>query len=541
MAKQAARIVNPIVRLFIQWTFVCLLAITAWTSAHSAAFLYAVDEIDTGIRMIETATGVEINTRNLTVSGVTTLNRFDSVLGAAINPLTGVMYAVIDLKHRDTNVVMRKFVTINPRSGAATDVATTDPDVVGDMQLGGLAFASNGTLYAVTNDNADVPSTLYTVDLGTGVFTFVMTLGNGLDGETIAFNPDDGKLYHASGMGIAAEKVFEAIDLNGLTVTNIPLSGATAPDLQVLGLVYDAAQGLFLGFRNDGGEGAGELFSVTSTGVETLISAMPFSEKSLAFLDTDLLPPVAGFGKRESHVYAVDRDGPYLSQLDSSTGAEIDLIGITLAGNILTGGSGLAMNPLNGELYATLVVLGERSNHRLVKLDPLTGVATLIGLTGHIMSGLTFDAEGTLYAVSADDDAPTASWLFSVNTTNAFASLVLDLGTAATPDNGEIIAFNSNNGLLYHASGGVAPLVETIDLATNGRSSLTLSGGLAFSVSALVYDPLQDRLLGANGDGSIFAMTPSGFVSSIQPARAIPLKGFGVGAMIRAVRTGCIR
>ena len=234
------------------WITVSLMILAPAAASQAAAFLYAVDEVDTGIRLIETATGVEINSRTLIISGVTALNRFDLVLGAAINPGNGVMYAFVDLKDKDTDVVTRKFVTIDPRSGEATDIAIIDV-IVADIQISALAFAPNGTLYAVTSDDADVASTLYTVDLGSGALTFVLTLGNGLDGETIAFNPDDGKLYHSSGMGVPADKVFESIDLNLLTVTNIPLSGATAPGLQVLGLVYDAQQDLFLGFRNDGG------------------------------------------------------------------------------------------------------------------------------------------------------------------------------------------------------------------------------------------------------------------------------------------------
>ncbi len=513
---------------FSLWITLGLMFLLQATATHAAAFLYAVDEVDTSIRMIEMTTGVEISAKTLIISGVTARNRFDSVLGAAINPLSGVMYAVLDLKDKDTKVLTRKFVSINPRSGIATDIA-----LIGD-ELSGLAFNSTGTLYAVTAN-----SVLYTVDPGTGVFTFVTNLGNGLDGETIAFNPDDGRLYHASGMGGAAtDKIFESIDLNTLAVSNSPLSGDTDISQQTLSLVYDRAQGLFLGFRNDGGQGSGEYFSVTTTGIETLISIMPTSEKSLAFLDTDLLPAAPGFDERVLRVYAVDRDGPYLSQIDPDTGAEIDLIGITLADPVtqanitLTGASGLAMNPLNREFFATVVVLGERSNHRLVRLDPLTGVATLIGLTGHIFSGLTFDAAGTLYAVSSDEDGFTASWLFSIDTANAFVSILFDFGTARTPGDGEIIAFNSNDGLLYHMSGntGTGKIVETIDLTADfARTPVGQSGGSLTQATALVYDPLRDIFMGADANaGGIFTMEPGGFISNLPPNRSVPLKGFGL-------------
>ena len=66
-----------------------------------------------------------------------------------------------------------------------------------------------GVLFAVTGNGA-VPETMYTLNQTNGVSTFFQTLGNGSDGEVIAYNPNDGLMYHWSGGTV----VFETINLS---------------------------------------------------------------------------------------------------------------------------------------------------------------------------------------------------------------------------------------------------------------------------------------------------------------------------------------
>ncbi len=375
MRDQNTRLGKRLGQRFLTLASVCLLVFTAST-AQAAAFLYTVDPgqgTQGGVRLIDKAAGAEVTAKGLINPGIDSTHKLQGMNGAAINPTTGQVYAYIDVRFDDKvnpKIDIRQFVSFDPRSGQITLLQVDEGAAVLPL-VKALAFGPNGVLYAIAASGV-----LSTVDLATGLLTTVpgIALGVGTGGsESIAFNLSDGKLYHASGS--VTTKIFEKIDLNALTVTNVPLSGTTALAAATLALAYDATQNAFLGFRNDGV--TGQYFKVTPGGFESVVSTMTPSPTAMFVLDTDLLPPVVGFGKHESHVYALDRDGPYLSQLDSTTGEEIDLIGITLSapdpvtGSFnLTGGSGLAMNPLNGELYATLVVLGQRSNHRLVKLDP---------------------------------------------------------------------------------------------------------------------------------------------------------------------------
>ena len=55
-------------------------------------------------------------------------------------------------------------------------------------------------LIGVTGDGATTPESLFALNTANASATFLMSLGQGQDGETIAFNPVNGLVYHASGV-----------------------------------------------------------------------------------------------------------------------------------------------------------------------------------------------------------------------------------------------------------------------------------------------------------------------------------------------------
>lgn len=176
--------------------------------------LYSVSPRDDQLRVVSTVNGAE-TTSVTTVTLVAEV--IEGINAIAADPTDNdKLYALLKLQGQSG----RELVTIDPSTGVATDIGDT-----GD-RFAGLAFTSAGVLYAVTGDGAGVPETLYTLDTSTAVPTAVLTLGNGNDGETLAFDPDNGLLYHASGEGIPnVNEIFESIDPNLLTVTSITLAG----------------------------------------------------------------------------------------------------------------------------------------------------------------------------------------------------------------------------------------------------------------------------------------------------------------------------
>jgi hypothetical protein len=149
-----------------------------------------------------------------------------------IDPTTGIYYAIL----RQTGVTGRLLATV--------DVGTSDATIVGNLgdNFSSLTFRSDGQLFGVTGDGAAVPETLFSIDKSTAATSVAVTLGNGADGEVIAYNPNDDHIYHWSGGGTV---VFERIlAVAPFTVTGIPVTGA--PGGETFGAVWDGCRDRFL-------------------------------------------------------------------------------------------------------------------------------------------------------------------------------------------------------------------------------------------------------------------------------------------------------
>jgi hypothetical protein len=224
-------------------------------------------------------------------------------------------------------------------------------------------------------------------------------------------------------------------------------------------------------------------------------------------------------------VYTIDRFGPTLRVIDPSTAATTSSVPVTLAGQTIAGGVGLAANPLTGELWALLRFPGDGGEspgaRELVTIDPATGVATSIGATGNSFAELAFDPSGTLYAVTGDGATPPET-LYTLSTSDASSTFVLTLGNG---DDGEVIAWNPVDGLLYHASGLVelgpdGRILETIDPVGLGVNPVALSGstyveatGLTWSSDAGLF--LLTSLDLAEISDELFTLTASGQASFV--------------------------
>jgi hypothetical protein len=207
-----------------------------------------------------------------------------------------------------------------------------------------------------------------------------MPLGNGDDGETIAFNPEDGLLYHASGLGSQnVSEIFESIDFDARTVTGITLSGDDYDEATAL--THWTGDLFLLADLNE------KLYSVTTSGVVSLIGTLDRNAKGLAFVDETL--------------YSVSRDDDLLRTIDPTNGSTLSSVTITLSGKTIFGANGLATDPGTGVLWAILKISGQ-SGRQLVTIDPDTGVATSVGNTGDRFAGLAFDSSGRLFGVTGD-------------------------------------------------------------------------------------------------------------------------------------------
>lgn len=90
-----------------------------------------------------------------------------------------------------------------------------------------------------------MPESLYLLNQSDASATFIMSLGNGDDGETIGYNPIDGLLYHASGIS-NGNRYWESIDVS--TATIVTSGQLTGPDVtnETFSMTYDSVTGSFL-------------------------------------------------------------------------------------------------------------------------------------------------------------------------------------------------------------------------------------------------------------------------------------------------------
>jgi len=244
-----------------------------------------------------------------------------------------------------------------------------------------------------------------------------------------------------------------------------------------------------------------------------------------------LILPLPSYAERL--LYSISRDDDLLRVVNPSTGVTISSVPITLSGNVVSFGNGLATHPVTGQLFALLTLVGQ-STRQLVTINPVTGVATSIGNTGDQFAGLAFNSSGTLYAVVGDKRNAAigvlpAETLFTLNTSNAAPTPVLALGRG---NDGEAIGFNPNDGLIYHASGNdtggvdcdpIIPSIcveifESVNPNNLAVTDIPLSGDYTpltenYLEAAALTHLTGDVLLLSDIDANLYTITTTGIVT----------------------------
>lgn len=186
------------------------LVFCSFLSRAQSSTLYSVSPFSNVLSIIDTS-NYSTTTVNLT-SSLGTVNGCNGLEVDPNNPCD--IYVVYKIAGA------RRLGLVDPVSGVITDIGSLSENIAN------ISFAQ-GILFAVSGDGSNTPESLFAINTGTAALTFIMTLGNGDDGESIAYNPDDGLMYHWSGWG-AGDVVMETIDLTTFNVgPTIPLSGST--------------------------------------------------------------------------------------------------------------------------------------------------------------------------------------------------------------------------------------------------------------------------------------------------------------------------
>jgi hypothetical protein len=233
--------------------------------------LYSVSPVDPNLRVVDPLTATTLSSLAISAPGVTV----DWANGLSIHPATGELWAMLQLR----NVRGRTLAKINPTTAAATVIGNT-----GDS-FAGIAFDAAGTLYGVTGDGGTSPETLFTLNPMTGAPTLFLTLGNGTDGETIAWHPGTSRILHASGIGTQnTTEILETIDPGTKAIVNVPLSGDDYDE--AIAMTHWVGDNFLVADIND------DLFVVSGAGVVSRIGTLDHTAKGFAF---ELPPNAAHF------------------------------------------------------------------------------------------------------------------------------------------------------------------------------------------------------------------------------------------------------
>jgi hypothetical protein len=250
-----------------------LLALLLAGAAQAQSDLYLVMRDGASLRRIDPASGATLG--SVAMSTDNPLRQIVGANGLATDPTTGELWLLLRF---DDNPSGRELAVVDPATGHATIVGNTGE------KLSAIAFTADGSLYALSGNGANPPSTLYLLSTGDGHPTELLQLGEGGIGEALAFHPPSGLLYRASGsVVLGGQTVFESIDPETLQRTPIGFSGDAFDEFTAL--TWSPAAGAFLGTDIlPGAMIVGGLYTVTPGGLVTRFGMLGYVAKGLAFV-----------------------------------------------------------------------------------------------------------------------------------------------------------------------------------------------------------------------------------------------------------------
>ncbi len=164
----------------------------------------------------------------------------------------------------------------------------------------------------------------------------------------------------------------------------------------------------------------------------------------------------------QEYLFSISPRDEFIRLVDPTDATTILIYTLFISGGpVISGVTGLATNPRTGEMYGLLKMSGPVSRV-LALINPFSGEVTPIGDTGDNFAALAFNNDSTLYGMTGNG-ATISETLFTIDPTNGMATLVLNLTDSASRD-GEALAYNPDDDLLYRAQGHITDNVEFMSI-----------------------------------------------------------------------------
>jgi hypothetical protein len=131
------------------------------------------------------------------------------------------------------------------------------------------------------------------------------------------------------------------------------------------------------------------------------------------------------------------------------------------SGSSITGITGIATNPLSGNIYMVFKQ-NAVSGRMLGTFNPLTALITIIGNLGDNFSSITFSSDGKLFGATGMG-ATVPKTLYQIDTATAAKRLIKTINNGA---DGMSICYDSSDNMIYHWSGNGTIVFEKFDTVT---------------------------------------------------------------------------
>jgi hypothetical protein len=234
----------------------------------------------------------------------------------------------------------------------------------------------------------------------------------------------------------------------------------------------------------------------------------PSNPPAIANFDFGNVPDLAGFT-----LYSLDAFSSALRVLDPVKGTMIGMPKtVTLDGEPIVGGNGLATQPGSNQLFALVRMLGQ-DERLLVTIDPATGDATLVGNTQDRFASLAFSCSGVLYGVTGRQPlSRPPGVLYSLNTSDASQTESFSLPFGAS--GGRALAFNADDELMYYLTlnDTEQDVLLSVDLETGEQVDVPKGNFIGEPTAAVFVS--EDVMLAASAFFELYTVSLDGAVSN---------------------------
>ena len=229
--------------------------------------------------------------------------------------------------------------------------------------------------------------------------------------------------------------------------------------------------------------------------------------------------------------WCVQKDQEHLLTVNISNGTIVDSIGVSavnIAVNPIAGFQGMAKHPTTGDVY---VLFKDANDDRFLgTMDMVTGVITTISTTTSFLATIAFDPAGVLYAMQGAG----STQMYTIDLATAAETAFYNYVSAS--DDGEALAFNTVENLMYRYGGGPGGDWVSLDLATLAEVTISTMSGLDTWGGALAYREGQNKFVLGLGE-TLYNVLPDGTTTVLSDISASLINSDFKG-MVKATLTG---